>query len=50
MVYFAYAMAWLSTGIATGIAVYVTKSAVPLWAFLIPAMISINKKDDKANS
>lgn len=45
MIYFAYAMAWISTGIATATAVYVTKSAVPLWAMFIPVMISVKSKD-----
>ena len=47
MIYFAYAMAWISTGIATATAVYITKSATPLWTMLIPAMISIKSNDSK---
>ena len=45
MIYFAYAMAWISTGIATVTAVYVTTSAVPLWAMMIPATLSVKSKD-----
>ena len=34
-----YAIAWLSTGIAVSVAIYVTKSAMPLFAMTIPAFI-----------
>jgi hypothetical protein len=29
--------AWIATGIAVSIAIYITKSYEPLWAFCIPA-------------
>jgi len=44
--YIAYAMAWLSTGLAVSIAIYITKSATPLWAMLIPTFISIDSEDN----
>ncbi|MBS5883877.1 hypothetical protein [Clostridium sp.] len=34
-----YAIAWLSTGVAVSIAIYVTKSATPILAMLIPTFI-----------
>lgn len=42
-----YAIAWLSTGVAVSIAIYVTKSATPLLAMLIPTFImeSDNEED-----
>lgn len=43
--YIGYALAWLSTGIAVSIAIYITKSASPLWAMLIPCCISIEHKN-----
>ncbi|WP_426348568.1 hypothetical protein ACPWSR_12530 [Alloiococcus sp. CFN-8] len=39
-----YAIAWISVGAAVSIAIYVTKSAIPLVAMLIP--IFIVKTDD----
>ena len=45
MVYFAYVMAWVSTGLVVAVAVNITKSAVPLWALFIPAMIRVGSKD-----
>lgn len=46
--YIAYGMAWLSTSIAVCVAIYITKSAMPLWAMLLPACISLKtSKDDK---
>ena len=47
MAYLAYGMAWLSTGIATSIGIYVTKDANCLWALLIPAMISFSTSGGK---
>ena len=42
-----YAIAWLSTGVAVSIAIYVTKSAAPLLAMLIPTFIMrVDKEDD----
>ncbi|MGG3890242.1 hypothetical protein [Metabacillus fastidiosus] len=42
----AYALAWLSTGIAVSVGIFVTGSAVPIWGMLIPACVSF-KSDDK---
>lgn len=42
--YIAYGLAWLSTGIAVSIAVWVTKNPACLWAFLIPSFISLSSK------
>lgn len=44
MAYIAYGVAWLSTGAAVSIAIWITKSAAPLWAMLIPAFIQIEHK------
>ena len=41
-----YAIAWLSTGIAVSVAIYITKSATPLLAMLIPTFIMDSKKDE----
>lgn len=51
MIYFAYAMAWVSTAIATSIGIYFTGSAWCLWAMILPACISLksSKKDDEDN-
>jgi hypothetical protein len=43
----AYGLVWISIGLAVSVAVFVTKSASPLWAFLIPACISFSHNDDK---
>lgn len=40
-----YAIAWLSTGVAVSIAIYVTKSATPLLAMLIPTFIMGGDKE-----
>lgn len=47
--YIAYGCAWIATGITVSIAVYITKSASPVWAMLIPSFISMSSKrsDDK---
>lgn len=34
-----YAFAWISTAVAVSVAVYITKSAMPLFAMTIPAFI-----------
>ena len=49
MIYFAYIMAWVSTSIAASVAVYVTKSAHPLWVMFIPVLININGIKDNSN-
>lgn len=41
-----YAIAWLSTGVAVSIAIYVTKSATPLLAMLIPTFIMGGDKEE----
>ena len=45
--YTAYALVWISVAIGVSVAVYTTKSASPLWTFLIPACISYSTKDGK---
>lgn len=40
--YITYGIIWLVTGIAVSAAIFITKSASPLWAMLIPCFISIN--------
>lgn len=49
MIYFAYAMAWISTSVAVIAGMYFTHSAWCLWAFILPACIKITdkNKDDK---
>lgn len=49
MIYFAYAMAWVSTAVATIAGMYFTHSAWCLWAFILPACIELThkNKDDK---
>lgn len=44
MIYFSYGLAWLSTAIAVSVGIYITGSAWCLWAFLLPASISISSK------
>lgn len=41
MVWFAYAMAWLSTAMACIAGIYFTHSPWCLWVFLLPACIKI---------
>jgi hypothetical protein len=41
----AYAFAWISTGIAVSVALYVTKNANVLWTMLIPTCISFSQSD-----
>jgi hypothetical protein len=41
----AYAFIWISVAIAISVGVYVSKSATPLWALLIPACISVSSGD-----
>ncbi len=51
MIYFAYAMAWISASAAVIAGMYFTKSAWCLWAFILPACIEIKhkKKDEEEN-
>jgi hypothetical protein len=44
--YISYSIAWLATGIAVLMAVYITKSAKPLWAMLIPGCLSVTNKGE----
>lgn len=41
----AYAITWISTAMAVSTAIVVTGRLVPLWALLIPAMISMSSDD-----
>ena len=47
--WFAYAMAWISTSAAVIAGVYLTGSAWCLWALFIPAMIRVTHKDGSDN-
>lgn len=49
MIYFAYAMACVSTSVAVIAGMYFTHSAWCLWAFILPACIKIThrNKDDE---
>lgn len=40
--YVGYCVAWISVAIGVVVAINVTKSIGPLWAFLIPCFITIN--------
>ncbi|WP_160675958.1 hypothetical protein [Clostridium sp. C8-1-8] len=42
-----YIAAWVSTALAVSVAVYVTKSAAPLFAMLIPTFIVESDKKEK---
>jgi len=44
--YTAYALIWVSTGIAVSVAIYVTKSASPLWGLFIPTLVSFIKNNE----
>ena len=51
MIWFAYAMAWLSTAIAVSCGIYYTHSAWCLWALFIPACIKVTKdREDEDNN
>jgi hypothetical protein len=41
----AYAIIWISCSIAISIGIIVSKSLMPLWAFLIPTLISVESKE-----
>ena len=47
LIWIAYSMMWISVSLAVSVAVYITKSAAPLWTFLIPAMIRVSSDDNK---
>ena len=40
-----YAMIWLAAALAISVAIFVTKSATPLWALFIPAFVSMEAKE-----
>ena len=46
MMFLAYGMMWCGVSAAVALAVYVTGTGAPLWALLIPALISFKAKDD----
>jgi hypothetical protein len=43
----AYAFVWISISVAVSIAVLITKTAEPLWAFVIPALLSFSIDDER---
>ncbi len=43
----AYALIWISVAFAISVAIYVTKSAIPLWALIFPGLISFGSGEDK---
>lgn len=45
MAWIAYAAAWIATGTAVGISIFVTKDNSSLWALFIPALLSISVGD-----
>ena len=45
MIWFAYAMVWLSTAIAVSCGICVTHSAWCLWALLIPALMKVGRDE-----
>ena len=47
LIWVAYSMMWISVSLAVSVAVYTTKSAAPLWTFLIPAMIGVKSDNNK---
>ena len=49
MMYIAYAACWIATAISIIVAMLITRSAVPLWALFIPAMITFRSKDEEDN-
>jgi hypothetical protein len=42
----AWAFVWISCALAISTAIYITKSANPLWALLIPACISFKSSEN----
>ncbi|CEQ01586.1 Uncharacterised protein [[Clostridium] sordellii] len=39
--YMAYAIVWISVAVAISVAIYITRSATPLWGFLFPGFVSL---------
>lgn len=48
--WFAIATIWFSTGVAVSLAIWVTKSASPLWGMLIPAFMEYSRTTSKGSS
>lgn len=44
MAYIGYGLVWLSTATAVSVAIVVTKSPGPLWAMIIPLLVSMETK------
>lgn len=44
MILLVYGMIWVATAIAISVGIYVTKSAMPLWAFIFPGCVNIHTK------
>lgn len=40
----AYAIVWVSCSLAITVAIYITKSASPLWGLIIPTLIRYSEK------
>jgi len=50
MAWLAWGLMWVGVSAAVGLAVYITGSGMPLWAFLIPGSISFKTSPDKASA
>lgn len=44
--FIAYAVIWIATALAVSVAIWVTKSASPLWAMFIPLFINFKYSND----
>lgn len=42
-----YSIPWITTAIAVSVGIYVTKSAAPLLAMVLPAMLVNSSKEEK---
>lgn len=49
MIWFAYAMMWLSTAIAVSCGIYFTHSGWCLWALLIPACVKVSTDRERGD-
>ena len=49
IMWFAYAIMWISVSLATCFGIYITKSAWCLWAFLIPMSVKLIQKSNSKN-
>jgi hypothetical protein len=45
----AYALIWISVSVAISVGILVTGSLMPLWAFVLPALISVSSKEGTNN-